>query len=162
MKIVIYFFSIFVILLLYSCAGVPRFTSADDAHGRIVKQQEKTNIKEEENEKNKYRDAKPLETKIGIASYYAKKFNGRKTANGETFNMYAISAAHVSYPLGTVIRVTNLKNDKSIIVRINDRKPDTNDRVLDLSYGAAKQIGMVQSGIAEVKIEVLKWGDGKK
>jgi rare lipoprotein A len=88
-----------------------------------------------------------------MASWYGKDFHGRKTANGETYDMYGTSAAHRILPLGTVIRVTNLDNFKSITVRINDRGPFARNRILDLSYGAAKELGYVAQGTARVKIE---------
>ena len=100
-----------------------------------------------------------MESQTGVASYYGKKFNGRKTASGEKYNMYALTAAHVSYPFNTIVRVTNLKNNKVVIVRINDRYPVTGKRLIDLSYEAAKTIGMIQSGITDVKLDVLKWGN---
>ncbi len=87
----------------------------------------------------------------GTASYYAHRFHRRLTANGERFNMYAFSAAHKKLPFGTVLRVTNLKNDRSVLVRINDRGPYIRKRILDLSYGAAKEIGGL--GLPKVKIE---------
>jgi rare lipoprotein A len=92
----------------------------------------------------------------GTASWYGKEFHGRKTANGEIFDMYGISAAHRILPLGTTIRVTNLDNYKSINVRVNDRGPFARNRVLDLSYGAAKELGFVAQGTARVKIEALE------
>ncbi|MFA6597914.1 MAG: septal ring lytic transglycosylase RlpA family protein [Ignavibacteriaceae bacterium] len=99
-----------------------------------------------------------LETFTGVASYYADEFNGRKTANGEVFNMNDLTAAHISYPFNTICRVTNLKNQKSVIVRINDRKPDTNNREIDLSLKAAQEIEMINDGTAEVRVDILKWG----
>jgi len=93
---------------------------------------------------------------IGGASYYAKKFHGRKTANGEIFDMYAMTAAHRKLAFGTNVRVTNLGNGMSVVVRINDRGPFVKGRIIDLSYGAAKKIGLVQSGTAKVKLEIVK------
>ncbi len=93
---------------------------------------------------------------IGEASYYADKFHGRMTANGETFDMYAITAAHRKLPFGTKVRVTNLVNGMNVVVRINDRGPFVKGRIIDLSYGAAKKIGLVQSGVTKVKLEILK------
>ena len=97
----------------------------------------------------------------GVASYYGPKFHGRKTANGEIFNMYKLTAAHRYYPFGTIVKVTNLSNGKSVIVRINDRGPFVRGRIIDLSYGAAKKLGMLGSGVAKVKLKVLKWGKRK-
>ena len=92
---------------------------------------------------------------IGQASWYGQKFHGHKTANGEIFDMFALSAAHKTLPLPSFVKVTNLSNNKSAIVRINDRGPFHDDRVLDLSYGAAKKLGYHKSGVADIKLEVI-------
>jgi rare lipoprotein A len=92
---------------------------------------------------------------LGNASWYGKEFHGRPTANGETFNMYKESAAHKTLPLGTYVRVLNLANKRQIIVRINDRGPFVKGRVIDLSYAAAKKIGLIGMGVAPVKIVAL-------
>lgn len=89
----------------------------------------------------------------GLASWYGRQFHGRKTANGETFNMNAMTAAHRSLPLNCYIRVTNKDNGKSVIVKINDRGPFNGNRMLDLSYGAAQAIGIAQHGTGNVIIE---------
>lgn len=99
-------------------------------------------------------------SQTGRASYYGKKFHGRKTANGERFNMWAMTAAHKTIPFGTKVRVTNLDNGKSIDVRINDYGPFRKGRIIDLSRGAAAKIDMIKSGTARVKVEVLG-DDGK-
>ncbi|MCK5933096.1 rare lipoprotein A [Fulvimarina manganoxydans] len=91
----------------------------------------------------------------GTASYYGKRFHGRTTANGERFNMNAMTAAHKSLPFGTKVKVTNRNNGKSVVVRINDRGPYHGNRVIDLSRGAAAKIGMLNSGTARVSIQVL-------
>jgi rare lipoprotein A len=91
---------------------------------------------------------------VGLASFYGKKFHGRKTASGERFNMYAMTAAHKRLPFGTLVRVTHLKNGRSVAVRINDRGPFVRGRIIDLSYGAAKKLGMVSKGVARVRIRV--------
>ncbi len=91
----------------------------------------------------------------GIASWYGKKFHGRKTSSGEIYNMYAVSAAHKTLPLGTYVRVHNLNNNKKLDVRINDRGPFVSGRIIDLSYMAAKKIGMAEAGTAPVKIMAL-------
>ncbi len=90
----------------------------------------------------------------GEASYYAHQFHGRKTANGETFDMYKMTAAHRSLPFGTKVKVTNLQNQRQITVRINDRGPYAKGRIIDVSYEAAKQLDMIRSGIADVTIEL--------
>ncbi len=95
----------------------------------------------------------------GYASYYGKEFHGKKTASGEIFDMYQLTAAHRTLPLGTICRVTNLDNQKSVIVKINDRGPFVEGRILDLSYGAAKALGGLSKGIIPVRIEVIKYPD---
>ena len=91
----------------------------------------------------------------GTASWYGPGFHGRKTANGETFDMNDLTAAHPTLPFDTQVRVTNEGNDESVVVRINDRGPFAKDRVIDLSKEAANDIGLTDSGVAQVKIEVL-------
>ena len=93
---------------------------------------------------------------IGLASYYGRRFHGRRTANGERFDMYDFTAAHRALPLGSVIRVTNVSNGRSVRVRVNDRGPYIRGRVLDLSYAAAYRLGMVRSGLARVTIEIVE------
>jgi rare lipoprotein A len=96
----------------------------------------------------------------GVASYYADDFHGRKTANGEVFDMYAITAAHKELPFNSRVMVTNLDNGKRVVVRINDRGPFVKGRIIDLSYGAARKIGMIGPGTARVRLEVIEMGDG--
>jgi rare lipoprotein A len=91
----------------------------------------------------------------GLASWYGKGFHGRRTANGERYNQNALTAAHKSLPFGTRVRVTNINNGQSVVVRINDRGPFVGRRVIDLSAAAARAIGMVHSGVAPVRIEIL-------
>ena len=98
----------------------------------------------------------------GKASYYGKKFHGRKTANGETFDMNALTAAHRTLPFGTVCRITNIENNKQVTVRINDRGPFVYDRVIDLSQGAASRLDGIRSGVIDVKIEILEFGEQNK
>lgn len=119
------------ILIFAGCASAPRYGSHEA--GRI--------------------------SETGIASYYAEDFHGKLTANGETYDMYGLTAAHRTLPLNTIVRVTNLENDKSIILRINDRGPFVKDRILDCSYGAAVKLGFMGMGTAKVKIEVIEIGD---
>ncbi|MEN8210648.1 MAG: septal ring lytic transglycosylase RlpA family protein [Thermodesulfobacteriota bacterium] len=91
----------------------------------------------------------------GIASWYGSKFHGRKTSNGETYNMYAMTAAHKTLPMNTWVSVHNLGNNRKIVVRINDRGPFIRGRIIDLSYTGAKRIGIASSGTAKVKITAL-------
>lgn len=97
----------------------------------------------------------------GMSSWYGGRFNGRKTANGERFNMNELTAAHKTLPFGTLLKVTNLETQKSVIVRINDRGPYHGRRVLDLSFGAAQKIGLAQSGVAMVEARVVEKKQGK-
>ncbi|RMG66861.1 MAG: septal ring lytic transglycosylase RlpA family protein [Calditrichaeota bacterium] len=97
----------------------------------------------------------------GRASYYGADFHGRKTANGETFDMNAFTAAHRQWPFGTLCKVTNLQNGKSVVVRVNDRGPFVEGRIMDLSYGAARELGALKDGIIPVRIEILRWGEDK-
>ena len=94
----------------------------------------------------------------GIASYYANKYQGRKTANGETFDVSRMTAAHRTLPFGTRVKVTNLANGRSVVVRINDRGPFVAGRVIDLSPAAAKKLDMLRAGVVKVNLEVLGTG----
>ncbi len=145
-----------VLVLLYIIAGctpAPRFTSRNE---------KPPEVKSEKDETKTFNDTTPLESVTGIASYYSDEFNGKPTYSGEIYDMYGVSAAHPTYPMGTKIRVTNLSNLKSIELVINDRMPYRPDRIIDLSLGAAMELGMVQDGLAEIRIDVLEWGKGKK
>jgi len=92
---------------------------------------------------------------VGIASWYGSEEHGKLTASGERFNMYALTAAHKLLPLGSYVHVKNLENGKEVIVKINDRGPFVSGRIIDLSYAAAKKIGIVEKGLAKVKITLL-------
>jgi len=96
----------------------------------------------------------------GIASWYGSVFNGRKTASGETFNMYDMTACHPTLPFGSMVRVVNLRNRKSVVVRITDRGDlgSNNGRIIDLSFAAAEKLHMTQVGLARVSVEVLSTG----
>jgi rare lipoprotein A len=91
----------------------------------------------------------------GLASWYGRDFHGKKTSNGEIYNMYAMTAAHKTLPLGTYVRAHNLENNQKVVVRINDRGPFVRGRIIDLSYAAAKEIGLVGPGTAEVEVVAL-------
>lgn len=96
------------------------------------------------------------EIAIGHASYYGNELAGRRTASGERFDPRGFTAAHRTLPFGSRVRVTNLKNGKSVIVRINDRGPFTERRVIDISHAAAQAIGMIRSGVARVRVDLLE------
>lgn len=91
----------------------------------------------------------------GLASFYARKFAGRRTASGELFNPKALTMAHRSWPFGTAVRVTHLRSGRSVVVRVNDRGPHVRQRVADLSPAAARALGMLHEGITRVRLEVL-------
>lgn len=91
----------------------------------------------------------------GLASWYGSKFHGRRTSSGEIYDMHQLTAAHKELPLPTFARVTHLENNRSVVVRINDRGPFVDDRIIDLSYAAAKAIGMAEEGVAPVEVEAL-------
>lgn len=98
----------------------------------------------------------------GIASWYGKKFQGRKTASGEPFDRHKMTAAHRTLPFQTLVRVIDPETRKSVVVRINDRGPWRDERVIDLSEAAATDLDMRQRGLLHVRIEVLEWGDGAR
>jgi len=101
-------------------------------------------------------DSKPLFTETGIASWYGAPYHNRRGSNGEVYDMHAMTAAHRTLPLESIVRVTNLESKQSAIVRITDRGPFVEGRIVDLSEAAAKQIGMLQKGTVGVKLELLK------
>src|SRR5690606_19201500 len=112
-------------LIFYSCSSAVRFTKEEES--RRSESSEKTEeLNEEFSETSLI-----LESTSGTASYYADKFHGRTTANGEVYNMHKLTAAHPTYPFGTIVRITNLSNNKSIVVRINDRMPSFKGRIID-------------------------------
>ncbi len=100
--------------------------------------------------------ATPIYVETGLASWYGPPYHNRRGANGQVYDMHAMTAAHRTLPLNSVVRVTNLKNDKSALVRITDRGPFVEDRVIDLSLEAAKELGVWRAGTAKVKLEVLE------
>ena len=94
---------------------------------------------------------------VGIASWYGPGFHGNLTANGETYDMQGVSAAHKTLPFGTVVRVIELDTRRSIVVRINDRGPFVEGRIIDLSKGAAEELGIVDKGITKVGLRIVRW-----
>ncbi len=145
---------ILVIIFFHACSSVPRFTSKKNVYENIPK---KINA-----DYSSYEKLPALEIQIGTASFYADKYNGRITFSGEVYDMNGISAAHPSYPMGTILRITNLDKNKTIVARVNDRMPERDDRIIDLSLGSAKELDFIKEGLVKVKIEVLEWGNGKK
>ncbi len=99
--------------------------------------------------------AQAAQQEVGMASYYAEEFHGKRTANGERFSMWAMTAAHQTLPFNTLVRVTNLSNSKTVVVRINDAGPFKDERIIDLSKAAAARLGMVKKGKTMVRLEVV-------
>ena len=102
--------------------------------------------------------AKPLETQNGLASWYGPPYHNRRGSNGEVYNMHAMTAAHRTFPLGSIVRVTNVKTGSTALVRITDRGPFIPGRIVDLSLAAARKVDVWQPGIAEVKVELMELG----
>jgi len=147
--------------LLLSCASTPRFAEKE-GHSREEGPQPKESTHSKDEQPPRPEAAgKVLLTLEGTVSYYAHDFQGKETSNGETFNMNDLTAAHRTFPFGTKVRVTNLENNKSVIVRVNDRGPFVEGRIMDLSMGAAKEIGLIKTGTTRARLEVLQWGDGQ-
>ena len=141
-------FGICSLFFLSSCASSPRFTKDRFTEPKVTTSRPVS--------------AAPNGKAVsyeGIASYYAHDFHGKKTANGEIYDMHGFTAAHRSFPFGTKVRVTNLSNGKECVVRVNDRGPFKLERIMDLSLGAAEALEMMKSGTASVKLEVLEWGE---
>ncbi len=126
---------VFIVLIITGCASAPRY---------VIRRPVKGNPGEF-----------TFEKQVGVASYYGAEFHGRPTASGEIFDMDGFTCAHRTLPLGTTVRITNLENGKSIELKVNDRGPFVDGRIVDLSRGAAEKLGMIQSGTAIVKIEVV-------
>jgi len=107
-------------------------------------------------QKINYRDVPVVDSAEGVASFYSDKFIGKPTANGEIFSQDKLTCAHNTLPFGTKIKVTNLKNGKSLIVRVNDRLHHRNPRLVDLTTRAAKELGFNRGGVVRVRVEVVK------
>ncbi|NHZ84694.1 MAG: septal ring lytic transglycosylase RlpA family protein [Planctomycetia bacterium] len=133
-------FCFLIILGLISCAGSNKNTNPNP----VIIQKEPEAVGD---------------VQYGISSYYAEKFHGKRTANGEIYDMYGVSGAHKTLPLNSIVKVTNLENNKELIIRINDRGPFIKDRIFDCSYGAAVKLEFISKGTAIVKVEVLEIGN---
>jgi rare lipoprotein A len=107
-------------------------------------------------QKKNYRKVPLVDTAVGEASFYANKFIGRKTANGEIFSQEKLTCAHNTYPLGSKVRVTNLKSGKTVILKVNDRLNHRNPRLVDLTRTAAAKLGFIREGITLVKVELIR------
>lgn len=145
-QILFIFLLLLSIILIYGCAPSARFSTSSPPSSKNNRSNPSTS------------EITTDDVFYGESSYYADKFHGRKTANGEIFDMYKKTAVDKTLPFDTMLEVTNLENNQSVVVRVNDRGPFVGDRILDLSYGAAKEIDMISSGVVEVKIRIIKWG----
>jgi rare lipoprotein A len=99
---------------------------------------------------------KPIKSWVGNASWYGPEFNGRKTADGERFDAESLTAAHPNLPFGSLVRIVNLRNGKFEVVRINDRGPYQEGREIDVSYRVARKIGLIHSGVSQVRLELMQ------
>ena len=154
MKSKILIYTIIISSTFFNCSNAPRYYKSDNTG---------TNKTPKKVSKSGKGNRSKGHRKIikGISSFYAEDFHGKLTANGEVYDMYGLTAAHKTMPLNTICRVTNLENNKSLILRINDRGPYIKGRILDCSYGAAKKLDFINQGTTNVKIEVIEWGDNK-
>ncbi len=106
-------------------------------------------------ERREIRRGEPREPQYGVASWYGPDFHGKATSSGEVYDMYQLTCAHNTLPLGTMVMVTNLENGKSLELKVNDRGPFVKERIVDVSYAAARMLGMWEKGTASVKVEVI-------
>lgn len=175
---------IFISLIMTGCSSSVKFTDEETSGDKTVTRRKFEKNKEEDkpvtkhlpeirddenNEENglpggvaeEIPDEIILESATGVASYYGKKFHGRKTASGEKYDMNEFTAAHGTYPFNTIVKVTNLSNNRVVKVRINDRKPSLHGRIIDVSHAAASELDFLINGIAQVRIDVISWGNKK-
>jgi rare lipoprotein A len=157
-----------VLALLLGCTSSSRFAGRGEHTKETRTRQagknsttQETITQQRKEQSGKDPTGKILLTLEGIISYYAHDFNGKQTSNGEIFDMHDLTAAHRTFPFGTRVRVTNLENNKSVIVRVNDRGPFWEGRIMDVSLGAAKEIDLILNGTARARLEVLEWGNGQ-
>ncbi len=134
-------------LLLFACTPAPRYGSGNNTRGKSIYST---------NSRKKVDTGLKLNIKYNwVASFYADDFHGKQTANGENFDMNALTCAHKTLPFNTILRVTNPDNNQQVTVRVNDRGPFIAGRDLDLSLGAAKKIGLLTEGVKALKVEIL-------
>lgn len=149
-------------VVISACSSSVRFSNSANA-SNTDRQPKKTNRMDGTQEKNNnlykednnFTDNSDNLVFRGKASYYSDEFEGRQTANGEIYDADLLTAAHKTIAFGTIIKVTNLKNGKEVIVKINDRGPFKGDRIIDLSRAAAEQLGMIRDGVVDVECEIM-------
>lgn len=151
---------VIILILFFNCAPSPRYKSGTSKKTTKNTSSKVVFTKPSKKIPNYDKNKKTIK---GVASFYGLNdgFHGKETANGEIFDMNAMTAAHKTLPLGSVVRVTNLENGKSVIVRINDRGPYVQGRILDCSYGVARDLDFVNAGTTTVRINVIEFGDNK-
>jgi rare lipoprotein A (peptidoglycan hydrolase) len=148
-------------LLAMGCASTPRFAEKDSRNGDSSVHPRNESRPKDPQPSPVTPTGKALLILEGVVSYYAHDFQGKATSNGETFNMNDLTAAHRTFPFGTRVKVTNLENNKTVVVRVNDRGPFVEGRIMDLSMGAAKELDLIRTGTTRARLEVLQWGDGQ-
>mgnify|MGYP003963180031 FL=1 len=149
----------FLLTYFASCTSAPRYSTGTPKTSSS-KKSKVLSLSKSSSVKGRSKKKSHRKVMNGVSSFYAEDFHGKLTANGEVYDMNDATAAHKTLPLGTVCRVTNIANGKSLILRINDRGPYVKGRILDCSYGAAKKLDFINQGTTNVKIEVMEWGDG--
>jgi len=154
-------FTFLLIALLSGCSHKPVPVAVPEAPAPTGEQQSSTesaNTKPQDNAPVSAlpANARPLWSETGIASWYGAPYHNRRASNGEVYDMHAMTAAHRTLPLGSVVRITDLKTGSSAVVRITDRGPFIEGRIIDLSRSAAEKIGIVQRGTAEVRLDILQ------
>jgi len=146
-------FLLILFFLLVACG--PRHVVID----RRISPAEKQEVKKERSvPETKIEKRESIEVQFGVASWYGGEFHGRPTSSGEVYDMYQLTCAHNTLPLGTIVMVTNLENGRSLELKVNDRGPFVKERILDVSYAAAQMLGMWEKGTALVKVEVISPG----
>ena len=143
-------------LIIIGCSSSPRYTKGTVSKSTKIKKKVKSS-----SSSSKSNNVKHRKVMTGISSFYAEDFHGKLPANGEVYDMYGVTAAHKKLPLNTVAKITNTDNGKSLILRITDRGPFVKGRILDCSYGAAKNLGFFAQGPTKVRIELIEVGDNK-
>jgi len=150
---------IYIILItLTGCTANPRFTGSPNDSKASTGSNRNVDKKKHNNKLIPVTFKKGTTWQCNV-SYYGKKFHGRKTANGERYDMYGVSAAHKTLPFDTIIHFENLANGSKLKIRVNDRGPYIEGREFDLSYGAAKKLGMISEGVGRMEVTILKMGD---
>ena len=146
---------ILIVILISGCTSTPRYLIQEEnsqSQPAVDNSDSNNSVDTVKNDQDK----EIHEVETGIASFTADELQGERTASGEMYNLRALTAAHRTLPFGTLVKVTNVANGKSVVVRINDRGPNVPDRIIDVTFEAAKRLGFIEEGKALVEIEVVK------